>query len=85
MSGTGEIYCGAPIRKNLREELRVTLNHYQGRDLLNIRVFYDRDGELLPGKQGVSIRATALPEIIAGLQAALVEAKRRGLVGEVEK
>ncbi|WP_171231040.1 transcriptional coactivator p15/PC4 family protein [Ruegeria sp. HKCCA6707] len=56
------------IPKNSREEFRVSRDDFQGHDLINIRVFFiSKDGEMLPGKQGVAFKAELLPEFIDAL------------------
>jgi len=47
----------ATIKKNSREELRVTLDEFRGHHLVNVRIFYDAgDGEMKPGKQGIAMK-----------------------------
>ncbi len=83
MTASSNHYVGAPIVKNSFEELRISLDEYGGRHLLNLRVFYERGGEMLPGKQGVAIRVTAIPELVERLKDAETEAKRLGLLSGV--
>ena len=47
----------ATFEKNSREEVRVSIDEYMGKKLVNIRVFYksEKGGEWLPGKQGVAV------------------------------
>ncbi|EYD75011.1 hypothetical protein Rumeso_03435 [Rubellimicrobium mesophilum DSM 19309] len=41
------------LRKNSREELRVSLDEFKGHRLLNLRVWFEGDdGQMRPGKQG---------------------------------
>ena len=73
----------AVIRKNGSEEIRVELTQFNGHDLINIRVWTDpRNGgsERIPTKAGIACRVALLPEIIAALQQAEVEARARGLL-----
>ena len=62
----------ASIRKNNREEIRVTRGEYKGHDVVNVRVwFQDRDsGEMLPGRDGVAFRAALVDDLVAALQSA---------------
>lgn len=56
------------IRKNGREEIRVTRADFKGHDMVNVRVFYDAgEGEMRPGKQGVAFNAALLPEVLNAL------------------
>ncbi|KKB12384.1 hypothetical protein VE25_07480 [Devosia geojensis] len=66
----------ATIPKNANEELRISLTEYQGHRLCAVRVYYDpRDGgDMRPGKSGVNVRLTMLPEIIEALQEAWKQA-----------
>ena len=62
----------ATVRKNAREEIRFTRGDFKGRDIVNLRVwFQDRDtGEMRPGKDGLAFRAELVEEIIECLRAA---------------
>jgi hypothetical protein len=71
----------ATLPKNKTEELRVSLDHFNGHDLISLRVwFQSQDGDQHPGKSGLALRVQALPELIAALEKALAEADRRGLL-----
>ncbi|WP_170545331.1 transcriptional coactivator p15/PC4 family protein [Ruegeria arenilitoris] len=59
------------IPKNSREEYRVSRDEFRGHDLINIRVYFvSEDGDMRPGKQGVSFRASLLPEFMSALSKA---------------
>ncbi|KAA9010171.1 transcriptional coactivator p15/PC4 family protein [Histidinibacterium aquaticum] len=60
----------ASIRKNAREELRVSRDDYKGHDMINLRVFYDAGDEMRPGKQGIALKAELLPELLNALRRA---------------
>lgn len=63
----------AAIPKNAREEIRVSVDDFQGHRLCNVRVWY-RDGEeLRPGKQGIALRLDLLPQLVTALQGAAKE------------
>ena len=49
---------------NDSSEIRVTKNKFEK---IDIRVFYDKEGELLPSKKGVSFPVELLEEFIIGL------------------
>jgi hypothetical protein len=74
----------ATIRKNSREDCRVALDEYEGRTLIDVRVWAD----FLAGpvaarcatKKGVALDVSRLPDLIAALEAARDEAERRGLI-----
>lgn len=45
------------LRKNAREEVRVSVEEFKGMRLLDVRVrFKGEDGTMRPGKQGVAVR-----------------------------
>lgn len=59
------------IPKNSREEIRVTLETYQGRELVNLRVWFEADGgEYRPSKKGIAFRRELLPEVLTALNKA---------------
>lgn len=56
------------IPKNSREVIRITAEHFKGRDIINFRVWYRDDaGDMRPGKQGLAFRAELLPAFMAAL------------------
>lgn len=66
----------AIIPKNAREELRISLDEFNGHELLNLRIwFHTGDGEMRPTKKGVALKVALLPELLA----ALVEAEKVAL------
>ena len=57
------------LRKNSREELRVSLDEFRGYQLLNLRVWFaGEDGSLRPGKQGVAVRAEMAAELVDAIR-----------------
>lgn len=80
IGGSVPLFSASPIQKNSWEELHVDLTQYNGHNLVSLRVFYERDGQQLPGKQGLSVRASAIPDLIDRLQVAEAEAIRLGLI-----
>lgn len=70
------------IEKNCREEIRVSLDSWKGFNLVALRVFYRDDaGAMKPSKAGLVFRVEKLPQVLAALQEAQAEARRRGLLG----
>jgi hypothetical protein len=62
------------IRKNTRELVRVNRADFKGRDVVNMRVFFDTGGgDMKPRKQGVAFRAALLPELLEALQSLVAE------------
>lgn len=73
----------ASIRKNAREELRVSVETFKGVPLVNLRVWFQaEDGDMRPGKQGVALRVELLPDLRQALERAESEAERQGLMPE---
>jgi hypothetical protein len=56
------------IRKSDSERLRVTISEYRGRTFIDLRVWYSTEnGELKPGRAGVSLRPDQIAEVTQGL------------------
>ncbi|WP_062561005.1 transcriptional coactivator p15/PC4 family protein [Paracoccus aminovorans] len=56
------------IKKNGREEIRITAENFKGHDLINIRVWFDDGtGTMRPGKQGMAFRLDLLPTVMETL------------------
>lgn len=67
--------------KNQRESFQVSLDIYQGKPLIAIRVWYTaNDGVERPSRSGLNVGIKHLPKISEAVAAALVEARARGLV-----
>lgn len=60
----------AAIPKNAREEIRVSVDDFQGHRLCNVRVWYREGDELRPGKQGIALRLDLLPQLVEALRRA---------------
>ena len=61
----------ATFAKNSREEVRVSLDHYNGHDVINLRIWYqDESGEWRPGKQGLVLRREKLPDLAEAISTA---------------
>jgi hypothetical protein len=58
----------ATIPKNSREEIRVSLDAFQGQTLCNVRVWFLDGAAMRPGKQGIAVKPALLPDLIAALQ-----------------
>jgi hypothetical protein len=71
----------ARIQKNKRESVVVALDEFKGTPLVHVRQHYvDERGENRPTTRGTCLNIERLPELRAALQAAEVEAIRRGLL-----
>lgn len=63
----------ASIPKNAREEIRVSVDDFQGHRLCNVRVWYREGEEFRPGKQGIALRLDLLPQLVTALKDAAKE------------
>ena len=46
----------AQFEKNSKEEVRVSIDDFRGRKIINIRVYYrSESGQWLPGRQGLAL------------------------------
>ncbi|KAF2955842.1 transcriptional coactivator p15/PC4 family protein [Marinitoga sp. 38H-ov] len=53
--------------KNAREKIRVFISEYKGKNILNIRIFYqDIDGEWKPSKKGVALPLSIAEDVLNG-------------------
>lgn len=69
--------CIAAIAKNSRETIRIDLGHFNGHELVHVRVwFIGSDGKPVPSRAGVAFKPELLPEVIAALESAWTEACR---------
>lgn len=51
-------------RKNASEVVRVSLDEFNGRPIVGIRVWFDAGGgEMRPGKSGIAMAVTHLPQL----------------------
>lgn len=79
-----EVLHIATVEKNSREEVRITLDEYQGHQLCDVRIYADFQAGPVsmrgPTKKGVSFSTSKLPALIEALEAARSEAERRGLL-----
>lgn len=67
--------------RNNRELIRVALDKYQGRDVLDARVWWrDEQGKWRPSRSGLTLSVKHLPSLAGGLQAALLRARALGLI-----
>lgn len=68
------------VEKNNRERIRVTLDHFAGRNTIDVRIWY-RDGDRWkPTRQGVTTTVQNLPTLANALVAALDRAHDLGLI-----
>jgi hypothetical protein len=71
----------ATITKNAREQVRITLGQFNGRDILNLRVWFQSDGgEWRPSNKGIACKVELLPQLAAALTEAERQARAGGLI-----
>jgi hypothetical protein len=57
------------LTKNSREQIRISLSDFHGRQVIDIRVYYQGpNGEWLPGKKGLAFTSEKLPLFLDALQ-----------------
>ncbi|MFA7647923.1 MAG: hypothetical protein WCY15_13220 [Phenylobacterium sp.] len=74
-------YVVAELRKNARETVRVALDTYQGRNLLDLRVclpLAEHAPSLQPTRKGIALAVALLPRLREALEDAEAEARSRG-------
>ena len=55
------------IIKNSQEIIRIQNKEYKGSDFIDVRVFYEKDGEYLPTKKGISFNPKIAKDVIEGI------------------
>ena len=71
----------AAIRRNAREEIRVTLGQWNGSPVFGIRAWFKAsDDTMRPSKDGVTLRAALLPDLARALADAERQARSDGLL-----
>jgi hypothetical protein len=71
----------AQFEKNSKEEVRVSIDDFHGRKLINLRVFYkSEDGKWLPGKQGIALNIERYRDLADALVKVGEELQSRGLI-----
>ena len=65
------------------EAIVITLKEYEGTVIFDARTnFTTKDGKFQPTSKGLSIVVARLPELAAGVQKALAQAKELGLIND---
>jgi len=61
----------ARFEKNSFEEVRISLTEFKGKGLIDVRVYYQPDGEeeMRPTKKGITISPEKYPELKKGILA----------------
>jgi hypothetical protein len=71
----------AQFDKNTKEEVRVSIDEFHGRKIINLRVYYRSDGDQwLPGKQGLALGVDRYRDLADALVKLGEELQVRGLL-----
>ncbi len=70
----------ASFEKNSFEEVRISLTEFKGKKLIDIRVYYQPEGEeeMRPTKKGITISPEKFPELQKGLATLEKALKEKG-------
>ena len=55
------------IQKNKREVIRISDGEYEGYKFIDLRIWYDDNGEYKPTKKGISFNPSLAKEVIEGI------------------
>ena len=55
------------IQKNRRETIRISESEYEGHKFIDMRIWYDDNGEMKPTKKGISFNHGVAKEVIEAL------------------
>jgi transcriptional coactivator p15 (PC4) len=71
----------AQFEKNKKQEVRLSVENFHGKKLINIRVFYkDDDGAWKPGKQGLALSVDRYKDLAASILEVGQHLKTEGLI-----
>lgn len=80
---TASLVIVAEWPKNDRENVRVSLDEFNGHRIVSARLWFKGDdGNMRPGKTGLAIGVRHLPALAKALNQALVIATEQGLLPE---
>lgn len=69
------------FEKNKKEEVRVSVDSFHGRKLINIRVYYrDDDGSMKPGRQGIALSVEQYKDFAGAILELGQHLKSKGLI-----
>ena len=55
------------IQKNSREVTRISESEYEGHKFVDLRVWYNDNGEMKPTKKGISFNPSKAKEVVEGI------------------
>ncbi|KAL2005270.1 hypothetical protein VTN00DRAFT_2480 [Thermoascus crustaceus] len=73
-SGAGKVDANGDVYWEISRLRRVTVSEFRGRTMVNIREYYEKDGNELPGKKGISLpvdQFATLVKVLPEIEAAL--------------
>jgi Transcriptional Coactivator p15 (PC4) len=71
----------AQFEKNSKEEVRLSVDDFHGRKIINMRVFYKAEGnEWRPGKQGLALSVDRYRELADAIVKLGEDLQSRGLL-----
>jgi len=75
----------AEWQRNSREIIRIALDQYKGRDIVDARAWWrNEDGNWRPGRNGLTLSLKHLPSLAEGLGDAARRARQLGIIEGVE-
>ena len=78
---SGDDVVVAQFEKNKKEEVRVSVGSFHGRQIINMRVFYkDDDGSWKPGKQGLALSVERYKDLAGAIVQVGEHLKTKGLL-----
>ena len=61
------------IKKNKTEIIRIKLSEFKGKEFVDCRIFYEKDGEYLPTKKGISFNPAIVKDVVEGILTVMEE------------
>jgi hypothetical protein len=81
MSGATSPLIVAQWPRNIRDTVMVRIDHFNGRAVIDIRTWWtSNDGELKPGRSGITMSLHHLPSLALALVKAQAAATEMGLL-----
>jgi transcriptional coactivator p15 (PC4) len=72
--------------KNRRHDaITVSLSTFEGKNIVDIRMYAMKDGKLLPTTKGVAMVILRLPDLVKAINRAAAKAKELGLIPQDER
>lgn len=79
-SGSDDVVV-AKFEKSKKEEVRVSVGAYYGRQIINIRVYFkDDDGSWKPGKQGIALSVERFKDLAGAVVQVGEHLKSKGIL-----